>query len=119
MVQPQKRPYSSITGVFPSALLGTVVAVQVTIVKLINSISLLHKTLRSMSRWSLRINPLHLITALCFVEVIIDLLHAHPEQALLHWISIFRLFVVIFVKAAIQVCNSSQTFPSGIGFRVA
>jgi hypothetical protein len=43
---------------------------------------------------------LHLITARCFAKVIIDLLHALPEQALLHRICVFRHFVV---KIVIQV----------------
>src|SRR2546421_7722039 len=83
---------------------------QVTSAKLINSSSLLHKTLRSMSCSCVRIDPLHLTTALCFVEVIIDLLHALPEQVLLHWIGISRHFVVIFVRTAIQICVQVKLF---------
>jgi hypothetical protein len=66
------------------------------------------RVLRGQSRASCRGIPpsadlLHLITALCFAKVIIDLLHALPEQALLHRICVFRHFVVIFVKIIIQV----------------
>ena len=48
------------------------------------------------------IDPLYLITARRIVEVRIDLLHAHPEQALLHWISISRLFTVVFAELGTQ-----------------